>query len=350
MEQLGRRTGIGATGCPTQGTVPITAPPKLQNAKKYCEFYEQSGHTTTECQELKKALHELADKGQIDRFLKKGPRFLQQEQESAQPQPRYEECSTEVIATIAGGYAKGITRSAWKAQLRSAMWVLNAEQGPHEVNPTGMIRVLVHFGNKLRSKNLEVDFLVVDVPTAYDVILGCPTLHRGHDPHRQHADAHARSERRPRNSYPPETHRPASAGLCLCSLAWATSALAFASASSSRRCNLFFSASRASRSAHNFSQRRWYRVTSPSNLRHSTATFTPRAKTSAVAIFFSITLGGSEALGVTKSQDLTKSWTSESLATGGTAGSLGGGPCSFGRGGLLLNGGARSLDDRLPDR
>ncbi|KAJ8453378.1 hypothetical protein Cgig2_008262 [Carnegiea gigantea] len=29
--------------------------------------------TTTECRELKKALHELADKGQIDRFLKRGP-------------------------------------------------------------------------------------------------------------------------------------------------------------------------------------------------------------------------------------------------------------------------------------
>ena len=41
-----------------------------------------------------------------------------------------------------------------------------------------MIRLPVHFGSKLRSKNLEVDFLVVDVPTAYNVILGRPTLHR----------------------------------------------------------------------------------------------------------------------------------------------------------------------------
>ncbi|KAJ8438964.1 LOW QUALITY PROTEIN: hypothetical protein Cgig2_018875 [Carnegiea gigantea] len=40
-----------------------------------------------------------------------------------------------------------------------------------EVNPTEMIRLPVRFGNKLRSKNLEVDFLVVDVPTAYNYIL-----------------------------------------------------------------------------------------------------------------------------------------------------------------------------------
>jgi len=87
----------------------MTMPLKPQNSRKYCEFYEQSGHTTTKCRELKTALHELTDKGQIDRFLKKGPRFLRQEQESGQPQPCNEECSTEVIATIVGGYAEGIT-------------------------------------------------------------------------------------------------------------------------------------------------------------------------------------------------------------------------------------------------
>ncbi|KAJ8428871.1 hypothetical protein Cgig2_010813 [Carnegiea gigantea] len=99
--------------------LPIVAPLKLQNARKYCEFYGQNGHTTTECRELKKALHELVDKGQIDQFLKRGPRFLRREQEPAQPQPEEEECSMEVVATIAGGYAEGMTRSAWKAQLRS---------------------------------------------------------------------------------------------------------------------------------------------------------------------------------------------------------------------------------------
>ncbi|KAJ8444097.1 LOW QUALITY PROTEIN: hypothetical protein Cgig2_025098 [Carnegiea gigantea] len=48
--------------------------------------------------------------------------------------------------------------------------------GGQEVNPTGMIRLPVHFSNKLKSKNLEVDF--VDVPTAYNVIAGRPTLHK----------------------------------------------------------------------------------------------------------------------------------------------------------------------------
>ncbi|KAJ8429458.1 hypothetical protein Cgig2_015310 [Carnegiea gigantea] len=50
--------------------------------------------------------------------------------------------------------------------------------GEQEVNPAGMIHLPIRFGDKLNARNLEVDFLVVDVPTACDVILGRPTLHR----------------------------------------------------------------------------------------------------------------------------------------------------------------------------
>ncbi|KAJ8423767.1 hypothetical protein Cgig2_023007 [Carnegiea gigantea] len=66
----------------------MTSAPKPHNARKYHEFFEQNRHTTAECQELRKALHELADKGQIDRFLKRGPRFLREEREPARPEPR----------------------------------------------------------------------------------------------------------------------------------------------------------------------------------------------------------------------------------------------------------------------
>ncbi|KAJ8424342.1 hypothetical protein Cgig2_022188 [Carnegiea gigantea] len=114
-------------------------------------------------------------------------------------------CSTEVVPTITRGYAEGMTPSAWKAQLRGTQQVLAVEQGlrmtvaiivfdgrkaphfasPHndpllveEVNPTGMIRLPSRFGDKFKARNLETDFLVVDVPTAYNIILGRPTLHR----------------------------------------------------------------------------------------------------------------------------------------------------------------------------
>jgi len=73
-------------GCPMLRRLPpMTMPPKSQNDRKYCKFHEESRHTTTECRELKKALHELADKGQIYRFLKRGPRFLRQSRSPFKP-------------------------------------------------------------------------------------------------------------------------------------------------------------------------------------------------------------------------------------------------------------------------
>ncbi|KAJ8435295.1 hypothetical protein Cgig2_026387 [Carnegiea gigantea] len=62
-------------------------------------------------------LHELTDKGQIDRFLKRGPRSLHKGCDTACTESR-EECSTEILAIIVGGYAEGITRATWKAQMR----------------------------------------------------------------------------------------------------------------------------------------------------------------------------------------------------------------------------------------
>ena len=52
---------------------PITVALKPHKTQMYCEFHEQKGRTTTKCKELKKAVHELVGKGQIDCFLKRGP-------------------------------------------------------------------------------------------------------------------------------------------------------------------------------------------------------------------------------------------------------------------------------------
>ncbi|KAJ8451464.1 hypothetical protein Cgig2_017855 [Carnegiea gigantea] len=49
--------------------------------------------------------------------------------------------------------------------------------GRQKVNLTGMVHLHLSFGEKLKARNLEVDFPVVDVPTAYNIILGRPTLH-----------------------------------------------------------------------------------------------------------------------------------------------------------------------------
>ncbi|KAJ8434600.1 hypothetical protein Cgig2_025026 [Carnegiea gigantea] len=50
--------------------------------------------------------------------------------------------------------------------------------GGQEVNLTRMIRLPLRFGDKGKARNVNVDFLVVDVPTTYNIILGRPTLHK----------------------------------------------------------------------------------------------------------------------------------------------------------------------------
>ncbi|KAJ8435641.1 hypothetical protein Cgig2_012302 [Carnegiea gigantea] len=207
----------------------MTLVPKLYNARKYCEFHKQNGHTTGECRELRKALHELANKGQIDQFLKRGLRFLCKESEPTRPEPRDEECSTEIVAPSPEGtpraslglpgrlsveepskFSQPKRKPSYSAhhgvrwgteptlhifaqrptgyRNKGRLSYLGREIVPlvhpilgfggQEVNPTRMIRLPLCFGNKVEAKNLEVDVLVVDVLTGYNVILGRPTLHR----------------------------------------------------------------------------------------------------------------------------------------------------------------------------
>ena len=52
-----------------------------------------------------------------------------------------------------------------------------AFRGQH-INRTRVIRLPLRFGDKSKARNLEIDFLVVDVPIAYNVILERLTFHK----------------------------------------------------------------------------------------------------------------------------------------------------------------------------
>ncbi|KAJ8427141.1 hypothetical protein Cgig2_030951 [Carnegiea gigantea] len=49
--------------------------------------------------------------------------------------------------------------------------------GRQSMAPVSAIYLPLQFGDKTKSRNLDVDFLVADIPIAYNVILGCPTWH-----------------------------------------------------------------------------------------------------------------------------------------------------------------------------
>ncbi|KAJ8428396.1 LOW QUALITY PROTEIN: hypothetical protein Cgig2_029019 [Carnegiea gigantea] len=147
------------------------------------------------------ALTASARKVPLARGTAHEPRFLRRERELARPEPQDEECSTEVLASekhhpvCLESPASGRPASSHSRARDSGHGTDNNKLtcsgqdiaplvhpilgfGGQEVNPTRIIRLPLRFGDIVKAKNLEVDFLVMDVPMAYNIILGRPTLHK----------------------------------------------------------------------------------------------------------------------------------------------------------------------------
>ncbi|KAJ8424755.1 hypothetical protein Cgig2_003014 [Carnegiea gigantea] len=73
---------------------------------------------------IQEGLHELVDKGQIDHFLKRNPLSIRKDLNRAHEEPREEECSTKIVATIVEGYMEGFSHAMWKAQMRGTQQVM----------------------------------------------------------------------------------------------------------------------------------------------------------------------------------------------------------------------------------
>ncbi|KAJ8424501.1 hypothetical protein Cgig2_017734 [Carnegiea gigantea] len=189
---------------------------------KVCEFYEH-GHTTAECGELRKTLHELEDKGQIDRCLRRNPRtpkggvFHRDRGHHSQAVRgrlllrRVESKDTGKLASYDNwtwgtrNYSQNGLRWLNSSHNDSMVFELKVTNvlvhpiligiesladiftcdylkklkypgrdvtplvhailgfGGQEVTPVGMIHLPLQFGDKMKSRNLEVDFLVVEL-------------------------------------------------------------------------------------------------------------------------------------------------------------------------------------------
>ncbi|KAJ8426528.1 LOW QUALITY PROTEIN: hypothetical protein Cgig2_022535 [Carnegiea gigantea] len=80
---------------------PIETPAKFKNKNKF--YHEDNGHTTSECYELNGALHELANQGQLNRFLRRGEGGDCNRRDSKGKKDSDANCNAEIIETIIGG-------------------------------------------------------------------------------------------------------------------------------------------------------------------------------------------------------------------------------------------------------
>ncbi|KAJ8439290.1 hypothetical protein Cgig2_018067 [Carnegiea gigantea] len=197
-----------------------------------------NGHTPTECQELRKALHELIDKRARSSFessassrgsspeMKNAPRRLwpllpvdtKKASLGAQHVLTTRQGNRVTVPTMVFGRGEGPRFTSPHSNplvleikvASTILWRILIDMGNsvdiitwhclkklkyprkeivplvhpilgfggQKVNPTRMICLPLRFGDKAKVRSLKVKFLVVDVPIAYNVILGWPTRHK----------------------------------------------------------------------------------------------------------------------------------------------------------------------------
>uniref|UniRef100_A0A2N9ECS2 RNase H type-1 domain-containing protein n=1 Tax=Fagus sylvatica TaxID=28930 RepID=A0A2N9ECS2_FAGSY len=180
--------------------------PDRRAKDKYCRFHRDHGHNTEDCYDLKRQIEELIKQGKLQRFVERDQR------EGRPPQARPQRPPVEdrprppmgEIHMINGGMAAGGTsRSSRKAYARQIhnvsadiiyltafqqMRIGKDQLRPIEtplvgfagtsVYPLGIISLQIVAGTYPKQATKKVEFLVVDCPSAYNVIIGRPTLNR----------------------------------------------------------------------------------------------------------------------------------------------------------------------------
>lgn len=101
----------------------LRGPLKLRNKDKYCRYHKDLGHDTNECNNLKRLLDKLAQKGMLDSYITRQKYKFAKREEA-----RHKEAE-EVVAVISGGFASGgPTVKGTKDHLRSLSQVMVSDK------------------------------------------------------------------------------------------------------------------------------------------------------------------------------------------------------------------------------
>ncbi|XP_075655086.1 uncharacterized protein LOC142625287 [Castanea sativa] len=160
-----------------QWSRPLHSSPNVHDKNKYCQFHKDHGHYTEDCRDLKGQIEELIQKGKLQKYVKKGgsSRFRDSN--------RSQRFNTKRILADNGSSADIMYLSAFQ-QLKLDPGRLCPFDSPlvsfsgDRVYPKGIATLKVTIGTYPRQLTRQLDFLVVDCPSSYNMIIGRPTLNR----------------------------------------------------------------------------------------------------------------------------------------------------------------------------
>ncbi|XP_075654777.1 uncharacterized protein LOC142624941 [Castanea sativa] len=159
---------------------PLHSSPNVRDKKKYYRFHKDHGHYTEDCRDLKEQIEKLIRKGKLQKYVKKGEssRFRDGNKKQCELTPRDEDSTTqppqnviEEIKTITGGPFIGDHSDPSRKHVRGSF-------SGERVYPKGIVTLTVTVGTYPRQLSHQLDFLMVDCPSFYNVIIGRPTLNR----------------------------------------------------------------------------------------------------------------------------------------------------------------------------
>uniref|UniRef100_A0A2N9H5N8 Uncharacterized protein n=1 Tax=Fagus sylvatica TaxID=28930 RepID=A0A2N9H5N8_FAGSY len=178
--------------------------PDKRPRDKYCCFHRDHGHNTEDCYNLKRQIEELIKQGKLQRFVEKGGTSRSSRKayarqihnvlvtQKSNKKPRVEDLPitfTEedackvfhphddalVVTMEIAGYS---TRRVLIDNGSSADIIYLTAFQQMKIDKDQLQPIETPLGTHPKQATKKVDFLVVDCPSAYNVIIGCPTLNR----------------------------------------------------------------------------------------------------------------------------------------------------------------------------
>ncbi|XP_030924698.1 uncharacterized protein LOC115951677 [Quercus lobata] len=201
---------------------PLHSSPNVRDKRKYYFFHKDHSHYTEDCRDLKEQIKELIRRGKFQNFVKNGdsnrPKDNSRDKPEASPRdkdhkPHCQQSAIGEIKTITGGPSTGdfLDPSRSHTRGRRVQYQENpyrqkhlrryhllfrfstVEGGPRKaasldsllvsfngdrVYPKSIVTLTVTVGAYLKQLTRQLDFLLVNCPSSYNVIVGRPTLNR----------------------------------------------------------------------------------------------------------------------------------------------------------------------------